>query len=112
MFSSRFHVFHGTALPSYREHKDAFILIPPTIKREEITEYLDVECEKIYWAIELIKNKIQKLQEFKTRLISDVVAGKIDVRGIDIPAFEYTAKEADTDSEAEAEELDEQEGEM
>ena len=89
--------------------KDAFILIPPTEEQEAITKYLDGECQKIYQAIELVKNKIQKLQEFKTRLISDVVTGKIDVRGIEIPEYEYTAEEADTDSEAEAEELDEEE---
>ena len=67
--------------------KDAFVLIPPITEQEEITRYLDVECDKIYQAIELIKKRIQKLQEFKTRLISDVVIGKIDVRGIEIPEY-------------------------
>lgn len=87
--------------------KDAFVLIPPTIEQEEIIEYLDFRCEKIYKSIEIVKTKIQKLQELKTRLISDVVTGKIDVRDIEIPEYEYTAEEVDTDLEIEAEEPDE-----
>lgn len=87
--------------------KDTFILIPPVSEQDEITSYLDIECEKIYRAIELIKLKIQKLQEFKARLISNVVTGRIDVRGINIPAYEYIAEEADSHSEAE--DLNEQE---
>lgn len=87
--------------------KDTFVLIPPTIEQEEITEYLDVEYKKNNQTIELIKNKIQKLQEFKTRLISDVVTGKIDVRGIEIPEYEHIAEEVD--SEYEGEDFDEQE---
>ena len=78
-----------------------------TIEQEEITEYLDVEYKKTNQTIELIKNKIQKLQEFKTRLISDVVTGKIDVRGIEIPEYEHIAEEVD--SEYEGEDFDEQE---
>ena len=37
--------------------------------------------------------------KFKTRLISDVVTGKIDVRGIEVPDFEYVVDETGTISE-------------
>lgn len=74
-------------------------------EQKAIVSHLDVECSKLDCIISNKEKTISKLQELKNRLISDVVTGKIDVRGIEIP--EYTAEEADTDSEAEAEELDE-----
>lgn len=43
--------------------------------------------------------KREVLDEFKTRLISDVVTGKIDVRGIEVPDFEYVVDETGTISE-------------
>jgi len=42
---------------------------------------------------------LSKLKDFKTRLISDVVTGKIDVRGIEIPEYEYVDEEAGSDTE-------------
>ena len=39
--------------------------------------------------ISTISKEIGILHEFKTRLISDVVTGKIDVRGIEIPEYEF-----------------------
>lgn len=38
----------------------------------------------------------QKLTEMRNHLISDVVTGKIDVRGIEIPDFEYVEEAADS----------------
>ncbi len=78
-------------------------------EQKAIVSHLDVECSKLDCIISNKEKTISKLQELKNRLISDVVTGKIDVRGIEIPEYEYTAEVADTDSEAEAEEFDEQE---
>lgn len=85
----------------------AQIHLPDIEEQETIVRKLDNSCSQIDLMIENTKEQIQQLHEFKTRLISDVVTGKIDVRGIEIPEYEYTAEEADTDSEAESEELDE-----
>lgn len=82
-------------------------IVPPIEEQIDIGNYLNKKCSEIDTIIENKHSQIKALQEFKTRLISDVVTGKIDVRGIEIPEYEYTAEEADTDSEAEAEELDE-----
>lgn len=87
----------------------AQIYLPTIEEQESIVCELDNSCSQINLMIENTKKQIQQLHEFKTRLISDVVTGKIDVRGIEIPEYEYTAEVADTDSEAEAEEFDEQE---
>lgn len=51
------------------------------------------------------------LQDLKTQIIADTITGKIDVRGIEIPEYEYVADETDADSgeDADVEETDEQE---
>ncbi len=58
-----------------------------------------------------IAAKETALREYRSKIVSDVVTGKIDVRGIEIPDYEYVADESDADSDedAEMEEADEQE---
>lgn len=46
--------------------------------------------------ISTISKEIGILHEFKTRLISDVVTGRIDVRGIEIPECEFVEETVDT----------------
>lgn len=91
--------------------KDAFILVPPLNEQESIVAYLDSICMKIDILIEKTNRKIKDLQELRTRLIGDAVTGKIDVRGIEIPNYEYVADEADTESDedVDVEEIDERE---
>lgn len=87
------------------------VVIPPMDEQKEIATYLDKQHEKYVALIETIKQEIAALDEFKTRLISDVVTGKIDVRGIEIPDYEYVTDEADADpdEDADIEKTDEQE---
>lgn len=101
----------GAAQPKLTQEalRNLQIVAPPIEEQQKISAYLGIKCGEIDTVIENKHSQIKTLQEFKTRLISDVVTGKIDVRGIEIPEYEYTAEEADTDSEAEAEELDEEE---
>ena len=49
--------------------------------------------------ISTISEEIGILHEFKTRLISDVVTGKIDVRDIEIPEYEFVEEEADNNAD-------------
>lgn len=87
--------------------KDTFILVPPDDEQAEIVNYLDTVCERIDAAIAKMEEKISNLQDLKIRLVVDVVTGKIDVRGIEIPNYEYVTDEADTD--VDREEIDERE---
>jgi Restriction endonuclease S subunits len=91
--------------------KDAFILIPSIDEQEEIIVYLDRICLKIEVMIEKVNGKISNLQDLKNHLISDVITGKIDVRDIEIPDYEYVADETDTDLDEDSnmEKTDEQE---
>ena len=87
--------------------KDTFILVPPLDEQSEIVNYLDVICKKIDDTIKKDEEKIANLHELKIRLVSDVVTGKIDVRGIGIPEYESVDDESAEIEEKEVEETDE-----
>lgn len=89
--------------------KDAFILIPPATEQEEIVRHLDEVCAKIDAIIKKMEEKIENLQDLKIRLIADTVTGKIDVRGIEIPEYDFVEETIDGDSEGCEEETEEQE---
>ena len=67
------------------------VLIPPIPEQNQIVEAIKAEYEKIGTAIESVKQQIEFLREYRTRLISDVVTGQVDVRGVEIP--DYTPEE-------------------
>lgn len=46
---------------------------------------------------------IELLHELKNKFIADAVTGKIDVRGIQIPEYEFADEEPDTEDSKEAE---------
>lgn len=77
------------------------IPIPPQAEQKEIADSLENEKKKIDFAIAKILKQIKLLQEYRTRLISDVVTGQKDVRDIVIPDYETemdnTDEDADTD---------------
>jgi len=56
---------------------------PPTSEQRAIANYLDRETAKIDKMIEKVEAAIEKLQEYRTALITAAVTGKIDVRAVD-----------------------------
>jgi type I restriction enzyme S subunit len=91
--------------------KDVFLLVPSQKEQQEIVRYLDSVCVKIDSLIESTHKKIMELAEMKSVIISDVVTGKIDVRNVTVPKYEYVDDIADDDSDGD-EESDETETEM
>lgn len=89
--------------------KDVFVLLPPYDEQKRIVEYLDEICSPIEASIAKIECEIQQLHNLKSTLISDVVTGKIDVRGIEIPEYEFV--DEDTESGEDAEDFEESEEE-
>ena len=63
----------------------------PASEQEEIADYIEQEAAKIDRAIPVLEKEIELLKEYRTRLISDVVTGQMDVRNIEVP--EYTPEE-------------------
>ena len=66
-----------------------YTVYPPKEEQDAIVEYLDGLKEKYKTATDVIESEIEALHEMKDRLISDAVTGKIDVRNISIPEYEY-----------------------
>ncbi|MBW2247113.1 MAG: restriction endonuclease subunit S [Deltaproteobacteria bacterium] len=60
-----------------RRHRFPFA---PYIEQRNIANFLDVELRHCQITIDHIKGQITLLQELRTRLIADVVTGKLDVR--------------------------------
>ena len=74
----------------------------PLDEQKAIAEYITAEVAKIDNALPTFQKEIELLREYRTRLISDVVTGQIDVRDVVIP--EYTPEEdteIDTDDAGE-----------
>lgn len=88
-----------------------YTIYPEVSEQNQIVAYLDEQMQKIEAAIANKQKQIDTLQELKTRLISDVVTGKIDVRGVEIPDYEYVEEESDMEnSDVEDEASDEVSG--
>jgi len=91
--------------------KDAFVLLPPEDEQHEIVTYLDSLCQKINALIKKTEEKIDQLHDLKAAIISKIVTGKIDIRNVVIPEYEYEeeALEDDYDIALNGEETEEQE---
>lgn len=54
--------------------------VPPSEEQAVIATHIEQQTADIYTAISRTRRQIELLQEYRTRLIADVVTGKIDVR--------------------------------
>lgn len=79
--------------------KNFEIPLPPYEEQIKIVQAIGDEEQKTKAAIECLKKQIDLLNDLKTRLISDTVTGKIDVRSIEIPEYEYVDEDIDNADE-------------
>lgn len=79
----------GVSYPSINTSAlmDISVPIPSFDTQIDIGKRLTAQRKKINRYIEYKKQQISNLNELKTRLISDAVTGKIDVRSIKLPNF-------------------------
>lgn len=89
------------------EMRKILLPIPPLEEQKAIVDFIEQETAAIDKAIELSKKEIELLEEYKTRLIADVVTGAVDVReeAQNLPQIE----EDSTAFESEAYEAEEEE---
>jgi type I restriction enzyme S subunit len=71
--------------------------IPPPNEQEAIACYLDGATEYIEKTIQRARREIELIREYRTRLVSDVVTGKLDVRRVELPEPGETSVEASLD---------------
>ena len=65
---------------SQRHIKSWRILLPPTNEQMDIVHRIDADCAPMLSAISRLEREIDLLREYRTRLVADVVTGKLDVR--------------------------------
>ena len=63
----------------YADFAELLLPIPPYLEQQKIADYLDKQTAKIDQAIALKTAHIEKLKEYKSVLINDVVTGKVRV---------------------------------
>ncbi|MGJ8757002.1 restriction endonuclease subunit S [Acinetobacter sp. HC8-3S] len=56
----------------------------PLEEQKAISSYLDMEIETINRQVKLVNSSIEKLKEYRSTLITQVVTGKIDVRNLKV----------------------------
>lgn len=92
--------------------KEIPFIAPPADEQIAIVTYIKKTLPKYTKAIEKLHAEIDVLEEYKSKLIADVVTGKIDVRDVEIPEFnmveediedEVLEKNDETDASGEVE---------
>ncbi len=71
---------HGTKCLRTDSWESFKIPIPPLNEQEQILKQLDSETATLNTALARTEHEIKLLQEYRTRLIADVVTGQLDVR--------------------------------
>lgn len=88
----------------YKDIRRLLMFVPPLEEQQEILDAIKRKSASSLPCYNKLEEEITVLQELRTCLISDVVTGQIDVRGIEVPDFEYVgeadvAEEQDEESE-------------
>lgn len=95
-------IFTGISVPhiSPAQISDYRVALPPVKEQQRIVEHVTEQTRSIEIVIDRGEREIDLIREYRTRLIADVVTGKLDVRNL-APA---TGEEP---SDAELEDMDE-----
>ena len=73
--------------------------LPEIEEQRAIVDTLDAYWSKVLQVKCNLKKQIEEFQSLKTRIIADAVTGKIDVRGIEIPEYEFVDEDIDNADE-------------
>jgi type I restriction enzyme S subunit len=79
----------GAAQPKLTKDRLMSILlpIPPDIEQTRILDKLKIETDPLKLIVEKAYKEINLIREYHSRLIADVVTGRLDVRGVDLPTL-------------------------
>jgi type I restriction enzyme S subunit len=84
------------------------ILRPPLSEQDAILAYVQSETGRLSRVIAYTEREMSLIREYRTRLTADVVTGKLDVRGVEVPAIEEGPEESVTEEAGEPDEVEEE----
>lgn len=84
---------------SIQKLKSIPFFVPPLEEQNEILSSVPSKIEDINQLISSLKKEIALVQELRTKTISDIVTGKVDVRGVIVPDYVPEEDEVDLDEE-------------
>ena len=90
----------------YQFMSNTYLPVPPLSEQTSIVNFISKESYLIDQALYRAEKEISLIQEYRTRLVSDVVTGKLDVRSVEIPDFEQVEFDAEESDEEVNEEND------
>jgi type I restriction enzyme S subunit len=78
----------GAAQPKLTQDRlfSISIAVAPPGEQDAIVEHTARETQPLLNAISRLEREVELLREYRTRLVADVVTGKLDVRGVTLPA--------------------------
>lgn len=79
--------------------KEIPFIVPPADEQIAIVKYIKQALPQYDAAIEKLTEEVAVLEEYKNKIIADTVTGKIDVRGIEIPEYEFVDEDIDNADE-------------
>ena len=89
---------------------NTIITLPGEADQNKVVAIINEIIDQVKKAIAVLTDEISVLREYRVRLVADTVTGKIDVRGIEIPEYEFVVEDTDTGNEdGSEEETEEQE---
>jgi len=77
--------------------KEIPFIIPPAEEQIAIVEHVRAAMPKYDALIEKLEEEVKVLEEYKAKLIADVVTGKIDVRNVEVPDYEFEEELGETE---------------
>jgi type I restriction enzyme, S subunit len=106
-------IFTGISVPhiSPDQIRSFYTPLPPEDEQHAIVDHLSRASAAAEVATSRIRREIELLREYRSRLIADVVTGKLDVRGVELPELgEATSEDLgpDEDDASEGEDAFEQ----
>jgi type I restriction enzyme, S subunit len=106
-------IFTGISVPhlSPEQIKSFKVMLPPIKEQRAIVAFTESETGGVNTAINRLEREIELLREYRTRLVADVVTGKLDVRPAarHLPAEPIEPEAAPDSDEASEEEPEEAE---
>jgi type I restriction enzyme S subunit len=101
-FQSLMNIKTGDILFHLNSTRIKYLVLPmPSIEEQiNIRKFIDTHTLAMDLTISRTEREISLIQEYRTRLIADVVTGKIDVRDIIVPEIPEEVSIAESDSEA------------